>query len=179
MLILIVEDSKISQKSIEVKVKSWGYDVICAGSGEEAWDLLLNNEPRLIITDWMLPGMDGPALCRKIRSHHNQHYVYIIMITALEAAGSVVIGMEAGADDFIRKPISFEELQVRIRAGERLLNLEQTLQLQNQRLSRLSADLEKAHAQLHGELVMAGEMQKKLLPESDSIIQGVQFERIY
>ncbi len=179
MLVLIVEDSKISQRSIEAKVKSWGYDAICAGSGEEAWEILLKHEVRLVITDWMLPGMDGPSLCKKIRASDQQNYVYIIMITALEGLGSMVIGMEAGADDFIRKPIIFEELLARIRAGERVLNLEQKLQLQNQHLLRLTAELEKAHSQLHGELVLAGEMQKKLLPESASLIQDVYFESIY
>lgn len=179
MRILIVEDSKINRRALEAKVSKWGYEVVSAASAEEAWEIIDQESPRLVITDWMLPGMDGPTLCRKIRETENRHYVYIIVVTSLEDTQSMLAGMEAGADDFVRKPINFDELHARVRAGERVLNLEQTLQVQNQRLTQLSDELQKAHERFHGDLMMAGKMQRNLLPPRDVVIQDIRFERMY
>jgi len=179
MRILIVEDSKINRRTIEAKATKWGYEVTCAASGEEAWEIILREDPRLVITDWMLPGMDGPTLCRKIRETGKRNYVYIILITALEDTQSMVAGIDAGADDFVRKPINFDELHARIRAGKRVLNLEQALQVQNWRLTQLSDELQSAQTRLNSDLAMAGKMQRNLLPPRDLIIQGIHFERMY
>ena len=179
MRILIVEDNNVTLRIIAAQATRWGYDVVCAASGEEGWEIMLREDLRLVITDWMLPGMDGPALCRKIRESENRNYVSIILITALEDTQSMVVGMEAGADDFVRKPINFDEFHARIRSGERVLNLEQTLQVQNQRLTQVSDDLQKARVHLNSDLALAGEMQKKLLPPRDMMIQGIRFERMY
>lgn len=179
MRILIVEDSKTIRTTLAAATTGWGYEVVSAASGEEAWEIIRQEPPRLMITDWMMPGMDGPTLCRKVRETASLLYVYIILLTALEDTQSLVEGMEAGADDFVRKPVNFEELRARIRAGERLLNLEQTLQTQNRRLTELSEELQAAHAQIRRDLVMAGQMQQSLLPPPATIIDGVHFERLY
>jgi sigma-B regulation protein RsbU (phosphoserine phosphatase) len=91
----------------------------------------------------------------------------------------MVAGMDAGADDFVRKPLNFDELHARIRAGERVLQLEQTLQIQNQRLTQLSDALQQAHSRLNSDLVMAGKMQQNLLPPPDGTIYDVRFSHMY
>jgi sigma-B regulation protein RsbU (phosphoserine phosphatase) len=179
MRILIVDDSKISRRTLEAVASNWGYEVLGADTGEEGWEIMQRESPRLVITDWMLPGMDGPTLCRKIRDSDARHYVYIILLTAREDKQSLVDGMGAGADDFLRKPVDFEELRARIRAGERVLNLEQTLHRQNQQLSAMGDQLRAAHAQIDRDLVLAGRMQQNLLPSRHTFINGVLFERMY
>ncbi len=179
MHILIVEDSKIMQATLRSHVAKWGFQISCAASGEEAWDIIITQKPQILLTDWMLPGMDGPSLCRKIRTESDLPYIYIIIVTSLEDTASLVTGMQAGADDFIRKPINFSELHVRISAGERILELQQTLQTQNQHLKHLSEELRSAHTQLQSELVLAGDMQKKLLPPGQARIHGIDFESLY
>lgn len=179
MRILIVDDSKISRRTLEAVASNWGYEVLGADTGEEGWEIMRRESPRLVITDWMLPGMDGPTLCRKIRASDARHYVYIILLTAREDKQSLVDGMGAGADDFLRKPVDFEELRARIRAGERVLNLEQALHRQNQQLSAMGDQLRAAHAQIDRDLVLAGRMQQNLLPSRHTFIDGVLFERMH
>lgn len=179
MRILIVDDSKISRRTLEAVTSNWGYEVLGADTGEEGWEIVQREAPRLVITDWMLPGMDGPTLCRKIRASGARNYVYIILLTAREDKQSLVDGMGAGADDFLRKPVDFEELHARIRAGERVLNLEQALQQQNQQLTDMGDQLRVAHAQIDRDLVMAGRMQQNLLPPRHTFISDVLFERMY
>ena len=101
-----------------------GHQVQSAGNGQQALELLETNVFRMIITDWEMPQIDGLELCRTIRSQDRGGYVYIIMLTAHDNPQEVVDGLEAGADDFIAKPFNPAELKVRVRAGERILNLE-------------------------------------------------------
>lgn len=180
MRILIVGDSKIMRRTLETVVSSWGYEVICATTGEEAWERVQEDSPGLVITDWMLPNMDGPTLCRHIRkAGQQQFYVYIILLTAREDTQSLVEGLQAGADDFVRKPINFQELRARVAAGERIVKLEQALRTQNLHLRQLSEQLRSAHAQIQRDLVLAGEIQRALIPQRDMMVQGIRFERMF
>ncbi len=128
MKILIVEDEPISRRVLEVNLVGWGYDVTHATDGHEALEMLQSPDaPTLVISDWMMPRMDGLTLCRKIRQMHVAWYIYVILLTAKGAKADVIQGLEAGADDFLTKPFNREELKYRTRTGERITNLERRI----------------------------------------------------
>ena len=125
MKILIAEDEPISRRVLEANLLEWGYDVIVVTDGQEALEILQGpNSPSLVISDWMMPRMDGLTLCREIRRMDIIGYVYVILLTAEGAKADVIEGFESGADDFLIKPFNREELKYRTRIGERIINLE-------------------------------------------------------
>lgn len=124
MKILLIDDDIVNRKKLERLIQSLGYDAMVAGDGVEGWEIWKKERPRVVLTDWMMPAMDGVDLCRKIRESEGSQYTYIIMITAKESTEDIVISMEAGADDFLTKPFVKAELAVRIRAGLRIIEFE-------------------------------------------------------
>ena len=124
MKILIVDDELVSRKKIDKLIQGLGYETLVATDGAEAWEIWKNENPRIVITDWIMPGIDGLDLCRKIREAEGSLYTYLIMVTSKKEVNDIVVSMDAGADDFITKPFVKEELAVRIRAGERILGFE-------------------------------------------------------
>jgi diguanylate cyclase (GGDEF)-like protein len=142
MKILVVEDDIISRKLLEKTVKSWGHEVVAAENGRKAWEIFQDDEIKFIIADWMMPEMDGVTLCQKIRATDTSGYIYFILLTGKDKKEDVIQGLEAGADDYVAKPFDMEELKVRIRAGERILNLEKELKEKHDELSRLNKRLE-------------------------------------
>jgi len=124
MEILIVDDELVSRKKMDKLVKSLGHETFVATDGKEGWDIWKNERTRMVITDWVMPGMDGLGLCKKIREAEGSQYIYLIMVTSKNEVPDIVTGMDAGADDFITKPFKKDELAVRIRAGERILGFE-------------------------------------------------------
>ena len=130
MKILIAEDDAVSRKILESVLTKLGYQVMSVGSGSEAWDIL-NSEsaPQIAILDWMMPGMDGVEVCSKVRQSEAgiDHYTYIILLTAKSEKKDLITGMESGADDYILKPFDHHELGVRIRAGQRIIELQNQL----------------------------------------------------
>ncbi|MCF8144948.1 MAG: response regulator [Deltaproteobacteria bacterium] len=146
MKILIVDDELVSRKKMDLLVTSLGYETLIANDGLEGWEIWKRERPRMVITDWMMPRMDGLELCRKIREAEGSQYIYLIMVTSREDVNDLVVGMDAGADDFITKPFVKEELAVRIRSGERISSFE-TRDIVIFSLARLveSRDLETGH----------------------------------
>jgi two-component system cell cycle response regulator len=107
------------------------YDVVSARDGSEAWEVLERQDtPTLAILDWKMPGMDGVEVCRRLRQSEETSYVYVIMLTGMNEKQDLVAGLEAGADDYLIKPFHNEELYARLRAGERILKLQQALRVQ-------------------------------------------------
>jgi len=126
--ILIADDSIVSRHLLEATLRKWGYDVLVACDGAEALELLQREDaPGLIILDWMMPGMTGVEVCRRIRERQCEPYTYILLLTSKSQKEDLIEGMEAGADDYITKPFDQNELQVRLRAGTRLLDLQTQL----------------------------------------------------
>ncbi len=127
MRVLIADDDAVSRRLLQAHLQAWGYEVTAVPDGAEAWRQFEAGNFPLVLSDWMMPGLDGPALVRRIRGANRPDYVYIILLTSRAEKRDVVEGMEAGADDFIAKPFDRDELRVRVRAGERIIRLEQHL----------------------------------------------------
>ncbi len=126
--ILIADDSIVSRHLLEATLRKWGYDVVVACDGGEALEALQRDDtPQLAILDWMMPGLTGPEVCRKIRQRAHEPYTYILLLTSKSQKEDLIEGMEAGADDYITKPFDQHELQVRLRAGTRLVDMQAEL----------------------------------------------------
>jgi len=133
MKILIAEDDQISSRILQKNIENWGYKAVLARSGQAALEALQDEELRLSILDWMMPGMDGVEVCRKIRCRKKYKYTYIIMLSAKDRKQDIIAGLSSGADDYMTKPVNFLELRARLKTGKRIIDLEDKLLLiQNQ-----------------------------------------------
>lgn len=162
--ILLVDDDPAARALPGLLLRKWGYEVLEAHDGAEALRILRDQRIGMVISDWMMPNLNGIELCRKIREQPPEHYIYLILCTARGEKSDLIEGMEAGADDFLVKPISKEELRVRVRAGDRVLDLERGLAERNRKLQQTNEQLEKAYARIEGDLKAAAWMQVNLLP---------------
>ena len=128
MKILIADDSLVSRHLLEATLRKWGYEVVVACDGEQALTLLQTEDaPAVAILDWMMPGITGLEVCRRVRLRAREPYTYILLLTSKSQKEDLIEGMEAGADDYITKPFDQHELQVRLRAGTRLVDLQAEL----------------------------------------------------
>lgn len=173
MRILIAEDDRVSQTVISEFLKKSGFDVTCVESGDEAWEQFQKTPFRIVITDWRMPGLSGLKLCKMIRESSEAAYTYIIMLTANTNNSS---GLAAGADDYVRKPFDPDELRFRIKAGIRVLELEDRLHQQIELLNDSQTKLAEAHQRLQSELCAASDMQRSLLPQPLPPTEAVRFE---
>jgi diguanylate cyclase (GGDEF)-like protein len=136
--VLIVEDDPMSQKLLMAALKKEGYGFAVARNGQEAIDLYCQEFFSIIITDWMMPEMDGLELCRLIRGMKIDRYIYIIVLTGQSSKTDLVKGLEAGADEYIVKPIHQAELRVRLKSACRILDLESSLKKSMAEIRELS-----------------------------------------
>lgn len=126
--ILIAEDDNISRRLLSASLQKWGYDLTVACDGTEAVEAFqADPDISMAILDWMMPGMEGPEVCRHIKGARNQSFTYVIMLTAMTAKEDIVKALSTGADDYIAKPWDAAELEARIRAGFRIIELETSL----------------------------------------------------
>ncbi len=172
MRILVVEDSLLARTMLERTLRKWGYEVNSVNNSFDALGLIRKESIQIVLTDWVMPGGDGLALCRDIRALNLARYTYIILITALEKAEWATKGLQAGADDFIRKPVQLDELHARIMAGERILALEKDLQAKN-------ADLRRVQDLINRDLQTAAKMQKDLLPASSAKYLNISIDWLF
>ena len=128
MKILVAEDDAVSRLILEKTLQGWGHSVTTCDNGQAAWALYRSGEFRVVISDWMMPEMDGPELCQKIRSLKRSDYTYVILLTAKTGKENFLEGMEAGADDYLTKPFDADELKVRLSVAERILSLQADVQ---------------------------------------------------
>lgn len=145
MKILIADDEPVSRILLRNMLEGLGYQVEVAEDGLKAWDLFRKGDIKMLITDWVMPRLDGVELCRKIRELKWLNYVYIIIITARDYKEDTIKGLDAGADDFIIKPFNLEEVKARVNAGQRILQLENDHQAANRRLEEANLELEKSN----------------------------------
>jgi len=126
--ILIAEDDAVSRRLLEATLRRWDYEVIVTCDGQQALDALqAPDAPSLAILDWMMPLVDGPQICRRLRERERPLPTYIILLTAKGTKEDVVTGLDGGADDFMTKPFDRDELHSRIRVGIRMIELQQKL----------------------------------------------------
>ena len=141
MKVLLAEDSLTVRRLLAAQLERWNYEVVEAADGAEAWNAFQNGNFELVLTDWIMPEVDGLELIRRIRNSGRTEYVYIVLLTARSENENLVEAMEVGADDFLGKPWNPKELRVRLAAGERILDLEHTLIDQNHQLQAAQAAL--------------------------------------
>lgn len=132
MKVLVAEDDVTSRFMLKSLLEKWGYDVITASNGEEAWHILREeNAPKLAVVDWMMSGLEGPDICKKPRvlEEEKKHstYTYVIMLTVRDEKENILAGLEAGADDYITKPFDAQELRLRVGVGKRIVDLQEAL----------------------------------------------------
>ncbi len=128
MKVLIVDDEPVVRRLIETSLKARGYEVVAARGGEEAWEILKNDDaPSLAILDWTMPGLDGLELCTRVRALRKATKPYLMFVTAKARTQDIVTGLGAGADDYIVKPFQREELRARVQVGVRMLELQAAL----------------------------------------------------
>lgn len=128
MKVLIAEDEASSRHRLAALLSKWGYEVVETSEGMAAWAAFQGEDaPRIAILDWQMPGMDGLQICSAIRQFPKEQYVYVLLLTAKSKREEVIMGWEAGADDYITKPFDANELHARLRAGERIINLQDEL----------------------------------------------------
>src|SRR5215467_8056221 len=125
MKILIAEDDRDSRELLRWMLEKLGYEVVAAENGKEAWEAFRRARFRLVISDVLMPEMDGLELCRRVRKHKQSKYTYVIIITALIGKKDYLEGMEAGADDFVTKPFDPDELKARLRVAERIISFQE------------------------------------------------------
>ncbi|HTS87528.1 MAG TPA: response regulator [Gemmatimonadales bacterium] len=124
MNVLVVEDDPISSRVLAAALTSLGHDFQLAEDGQIGWERFAARPPEIVITDWMMPNVDGLELTRRIRARQAERYTWVLMLTALRGRPNYLDGMKAGADDFMSKPIDREELHARLRVAERILSLQ-------------------------------------------------------
>ncbi|HEY7063741.1 MAG TPA: diguanylate cyclase [Chloroflexota bacterium] len=139
--VLIAEDEAVSRRILQRAVDQCGHACQVAVDGRAAWDLFQQSEVDVIISDWMMPGLNGLELCQRVRAHPTAPYTYFILLTALGDKAHFLEGMHAGADDYLAKPFDQEELQARLLAGGRVIGLHRQLAQQNAQLAELNRAL--------------------------------------
>jgi len=126
--VLVVDDDAVSSAQLSALAKAAGYAPTSAVNGREAWEMLQLSGFQLVISDWYMPEMDGVELCRHVRARRNKPYVYFILVTSRGGKQQYLAGMDAGADDFIAKPVDPDELRARLTVAQRILGLRTELQ---------------------------------------------------
>jgi diguanylate cyclase (GGDEF)-like protein len=126
--ILIAEDDPVSRHMLRTFLVKWEYEVVAAVDGIEALRILESEDaPSLAVLDWMMPGLEGPQVCKRVREHPERPYVYVLLVTARSQKGDLLRGLESGADDYLTKPFDAQELRARLRVGQRILDLQDSL----------------------------------------------------
>ena len=127
MRILNAEDDPVSRELVRHSLAALGHEVTEAADGRAGWEAFQKSPAEMVITDWMMPEMDGPTLCRRIREAKTRHYVYVVFLTVMKGKTRYLEAMDAGADDFLNKPLDREQLAARLRVAQRILSLHQEI----------------------------------------------------
>ncbi len=128
MEVLVAEDNATSRLVLESVVKKWGFSVVSTQNGNEAWSALQKESaPKLVVLDWMMPGMTGVEICQKVRAQETDEPAFIILLTSRDAKDDIVVGLEAGANDYVTKPFDKNELRARLHVGKHIIELQSSL----------------------------------------------------
>ena len=149
MRVLIADDDRVTISILERTLLGWGLEVVVANDGAEAW-ACIERDPliSIAILDWMMPGAEGPALCRRIRSEASHAHLYVLLLTTRESRADLVAGLEAGADDYLIKPFDCEEFRLRFKAGLRAVTLQERLSERVRQLEEAASSIKHLHGLL-------------------------------
>ncbi len=161
--VLVVDDSATQRRVLSLYLKRWGYDVVEAETGQQALALFIGDTFDVVISDWMMPEMDGLELCKACRALVDKPYAYFILLTSKTDKDDIARGLDGGADDFVSKPVSSAELLARIRAGERILDMERELRKKNRQVTEAYGRISRLYDALDRELVEARNLQQALI----------------
>lgn len=163
--VLVVDDSRLQRRIINAALSRLGFKVIEAESGTEALSLCQKAPPDLVISDWMMPGMNGLDLCRAFRALPREDYGYFILVTSKSEKEEIALGLDAGADDFLTKPINPGELRARIAAGDRIIRMQRELSEKNRLVRETLDELQGLYDSLDSDLIEAKKLQQSLISE--------------
>jgi len=170
--VMIADDDPPTRILLRAAIAQWGYEVVEASDGEEAWDILQQkNPPRLLILDWLMPKLDGIALCARIKKSEILH-PYTILLTQVSGTTNIIKGLEAGADEFLSKPFNMAELRSRLSVGAKIITFENTLAEQNKKVQEYASRMESL-AQHHAKQLV---YHSDLLGMLGSLIEGISQE---
>ena len=163
--ILLVDDSAVQRRILRAQLERIGYLVAEAASGDAGIAACMADPPDIIISDWMMPGLSGLEFCAALRRLSLPHYIYFILLTTKSEKADVARGLDVGADDFLTKPVSADELRARIAAGERIVRNERELSEKNRLLSDALAEMQRLHESINNDLIQAQRLQQSLIRE--------------
>lgn len=161
--VLVVDDSRAQRKILQMQLSRWGYAVTEATSGIEALQFCRDQRFDIVLSDWMMPGMTGVEFCKAFRALPRDEYGYFILLTSKSEKAEIAVGLENGADDFVSKPVSANELRARLRAGERILGMQDELVEKNRLIGTTLDELQKLYDSLDRDLIEARKLQQTLV----------------
>ena len=163
--VLVVDDSRLQRKILQASLSRWGYRVLEAPSGDEALQICAQVQPDMVISDWMMPVMDGLEFCKAFRAMKRDSYGYFILLTSKSEKDEVAKGLDNGADDFLTKPVNPAELRARLTAGERILGMERELTEKNRLIKDTLEKLQLLYDSIDSDLIEAKKLQQSLMRE--------------
>lgn len=163
--VLVVDDSRVQRRILSSSLKRWGYEVLEADSGHAALEICQREQLDLILSDWMMPVMNGLEFCKKFRKLERDNYGYFILLTSKSEKNEVAHGLDVGADDFLTKPVNASELRARIRAGERIQQMERELTDKNRTVTDALAEIQCLYDIIDRDLIEAKKLQQSLVKE--------------
>src|SRR6476620_7242487 len=169
MRVLIAEDDAVSRRILQRAVERFGHDCVATADGADAWDAYQDARFDVVISDWVMQNIDGVELCELIRENPGPCYTYVILLSVLSDRGHFLKGMQAGADDYLTKPLDAEELQARLAAAERVTSLHHRLAEQNNRLETLMRQQEQLSATLAETAEARGRLEGVSLAARESV----------
>lgn len=163
--VLVVDDSRAQRMVLALLLRRWGYAVTEAACAEDALALCDAGHFDFVVSDWMMPGLTGVDFCRALRARGHERYSYFILLTSKSEKAEVADGLEGGADDFVAKPVNADELRARLRAGERILRMQEELVAKNRVIGETLRELQKVYDSLDRDLIEARKVQETLIRE--------------
>jgi phosphoserine phosphatase RsbU/P len=164
--VMIVDDSRVQRKILSTQLSRAGYQVIEAASVEEALPLCADAAPDIVISDWVMPGLSGLDFCQALRAQKHENYIYFILLTSKTESAEIAHGLDGGADDFLTKPVTGDELRARISAGERIIRMEREVIEKNRLLTDTLTELRAINDSVNRDLMEARKLQQSLIRES-------------
>lgn len=176
---LIIDDAADTRLYVRALLEAWGYNAVDAADGLDGLERMGEASIELVICDWMMPRMSGLEFCQAVRAAQFQHYVYLILLTSRSDKSDLLAGLNAGADDFLSKPVDAKLLRARLRVAERILTVQGLLADQNRTLRESRARLQQAYDQIQRDLASAARIQRQMLPPPDRLVSPFRAESLF